>query len=472
MDQNSLAQLDPVSQDDRTKEGEHSSLSPDHEVFPSNIHIYLLIYYTISLPCHFFVVQLILLGSVIHVLMCILLEACSIFFSHTIYLNFQDNERVSPVSKCFICEKSTEDDSKLKNLQKMLSTVKNVAVLRSKLTNDKYERVTLKILNTDTEGDLYHPVCYRQYTAVKRPKEDRDRKPEEKKPRSETRSHSSLPQTDKQGILKGKCVFCGKARKKKKGKEESLFAIATKEGCDTLVQRAPLSQNSHFKSLILGGVDLIAKEAEYHGSCRVQFMHETEKHDHNTATPVALHKNAFASLCSFVRMEVIHNGKVFLMSSLLELYKSEYSGNGGDSQDVYSYSSQNLTRKLESKFGNEIRIALADSRRGNYVCKASLTDEQAIATLHVDAKEYKENEKIRYAALHLRSQIMKLPKSKTPDPATVQNLKETAPEIPQQLALFFRTLLGGLTQTPQGPLERKVTSMASDAIFLMLHTEQ
>lgn len=64
---------------------------------------------------------------------------------------------------------------------------------------------------------------------------------------------------------------------------------------------------------------------------------------------------------------------------------------------------------------------------------------------------------------------MKLPKSKTPDPATVQNLKETAPEIPQQLALFFRTLLGGLTQTSQGPLERKVTSMSSDAIFNASH---
>ena len=104
-----------------------------------------------------------------------------------------------------------------------------------------------------------------------------------------------MPQTDKQGILKGKCVFCGKARKKKKRKEESLFAIATKEGCDTLVEHANLSKNSPFKSLILGGVDFIAKEAEYHGSCRVQFMHETEKHDHNTATPLALHKTAFAS---------------------------------------------------------------------------------------------------------------------------------------------------------------------------------
>ncbi|KAK4309970.1 hypothetical protein Pmani_018437 [Petrolisthes manimaculis] len=275
--------------------------------------------------------------------------------------------------------------------------------------------------------------------------------------------------TDKQGLLKGKCFFYGKVRKKKKGKEESLFAIATKDGCDTLVQRAHLSKNNHFKSLILGGVDLIAKEGEYHGSCRVQFMHETERHDHKVATPHDLHKIAFSSLSTFVQTEIIQNGKVLFMSSLLELYKAEYSGSGGDPKEVVTYNSQNLSRKFQYRFGDEIRIAHADMRRGNYICKASFTDEQAIAKLHDDFKEYEENAKIRYAALHLRSQIMKMPTTKTPDPTTVQNLKETAPEIPQQLNLFFRTLLGGLTPTHQDTLERKVTSMASDAIFNVSH---
>lgn len=127
------------------------------------------------------------------------------------------------LSKCFICEKSTEEDSKLKGLQKTLPTVKNAAAHRSKLTTDKYEKVTRKILNGNVEDELYHPNCYRQYTAVKRPREDKDQD------RVETRTNSSLPKTDNQGLLKGKCVFCGKARRKKNGKEESLFAIATKD---------------------------------------------------------------------------------------------------------------------------------------------------------------------------------------------------------------------------------------------------
>lgn len=99
----------------------------------------------------------------------------------------------------------------MKVLQKTLPTVKSAAAHRSKVTTDKYEKVTWKILNGNVEGDFYHPNCYRQFTAVRRPRESKNL-------RLETRTNSSLPKTDKQGILKEKCVFCGKAREKKKGK--------------------------------------------------------------------------------------------------------------------------------------------------------------------------------------------------------------------------------------------------------------
>lgn len=62
-----------------------------------------------------------------------------------------------------------------------------------------------------------------------------------------------------------------------------------------------------------------------------------------------------------------------------------------------------------------------------------------------------------------------MPKLKTADHAKVHNIKETAPEIPRLLDLFFSLFLGGLTPTHQGILERKVTSMTSDAIFNISH---
>jgi hypothetical protein len=64
---------------------------------------------------------------------------------------------------------------------------------------------------------------------------------------------------------------------------------------------------------------------------------------------------------------------------------------------------------------------------------------------------------------------MKLPKTRTPNPATVQTLKECAPEMPEQLDLFLRSLLGGITPILNGTqkdiLDRKVTAMGSDAIY-------
>lgn len=73
-----------------------------------------------------------------------------------------------------------------------------------------------------------------------------------------------------------------------------------------------------------------------------------------------------------------------------------------------------------------------------------------MARFHEDADKYEQDNKLRWAALYLRSQIMQLPKTKTPNPATVQNLKECAPDIPPQLDLFFRSLLGGITPTFSG----------------------
>ena len=64
---------------------------------------------------------------------------------------------------------------------------------------------------------------------------------------------------------------------------------------------------------------------------------------------------------------------------------------------------------------------------------------------------------------------MQLSKTRTPIPATVQNVKECAAEIPEQVDLFFRNLLGGIAPIHSGTqndtLDRKVNAMGSDAVY-------
>ena len=87
---------------------------------------------------------------------------------------------------------------------------------------------------------------------------------EERVPKKITRSDSSLPKSDHQGLLKGKCIFCGLSRKKQKGREEKLYKVSTLECFHALKRQAPFSSNEKIKWLVRSDVDLIAKEAEYH----------------------------------------------------------------------------------------------------------------------------------------------------------------------------------------------------------------
>lgn len=305
------------------------------------------------------------------------------------------------------------------------------------MKSDKYFEVTQKILvNNDYKSDLvHHPHCHKYYTAVKRSKEplDPDDGPIAKNACIETRRCSVMLKSDQQGLLKGTCIFCGKSRKKRKGKEEPRLKVATVDGCQSLYQRVKSSKNERIKSLLRSGIDLIAKEAEYHKSCRVQFMLEADAQDRPSegSSSHSCHKKAFSSLLSYIQNEVIIKQRSVLISDLLDMYKVEYTSVGGDGSEVQNYTAQNLSRKVKDHL-KEVIIKLADHRKGNFIYSSTVTENDAMARLHEDSHRYEQDNKLRWAALHLRSQIMRLPKTKTPSPATVQNLKECAPEVPTQ----------------------------------------
>ena len=169
----------------------------------------------------------------------------------------------------------------------------------------------------------------------------------------------------------------------------------------------------------------------------------------------------------FIENSVIFNMRPELMLSLHETYVAEYVGERGDKDDITSYSRQNLQRKLVEKYGEKLRAVLFDQRKGNIICSSVFTEEDVRIRLNDNVDQYKEDKKIRWAALHLRSQILQLPKSKTADPPSIQNLKECASAIPRQLALFVRWFLNGLKEDDYSneAVNRKVTAIASDAIF-------
>ena len=183
-------------------------------------------------------------------------------------------------------------------------------------------------------------------------------------------------------------------------------------------------------------MDLIAKEAEYHKSCRVLFLRETdpdnEEKPREATSSQSYHNSAFASLVSFIDNEVLRKNRSVFVSDLLAFYKEEYTSVGGDWTDVQAYTAQNLTRKIEEHLKEKVTIRLLNQIKGNFIYNSIISEDDAQNRLHKDAERYEEDNKLRWSAHHLRSQIMKLP-----NPATVQNLKDCAPEMPEQLDLFL-----------------------------------
>ncbi|XP_030837116.1 uncharacterized protein LOC105437992 [Strongylocentrotus purpuratus] len=374
---------------------------------------------------------------------------------------------------CYICHESTTEGNKLIKLcQKTWVTMKRAASQRKLLKSNTYFEATQKIMESTEIMDyncFYHSCCHRKFTAVKRSRDSQQADEEQPAKRQciQTRRCSVILKSDQEGLLKGTCIFCGKGRKKKHQREEPRLKIATVGGCETISQRVRYSNNERIRSLIWSGVDLIAKEAEYHKSCRISFLKETEDRcPSEDGSHFVSHKKAFASTIAHIQDEVIEKKHTVLLSSLLEMYKKEFIVIA--ERNIPSYTSQNLMRKIKDHFKDNIKTALADQRRGNFIYCSVLLEEEARARLEEDSIRYEEDSKVRWAALHLRSEILKVPKTNTPNPVTVQNVKECAAKIPAQLDLFFRTLLCGMGSSctaQKESVERKVNAMSSDAMY-------
>ena len=182
-----------------------------------------------------------------------------------------------------------------------------------------------------------------------------------------------------------------------------------------------------------------------------------------------MHADTFNTIAALIETDLIGKCRAMLASSLCDLYKAEFLSGGGTADDIESFTAQALTNKIHSRFGEKIAISLLDQRKGNFLYNAAMTDVDARAHLHDDDEKFKQHNMIRTAAQHLRTVIQGIPKWKTPTPTSVETLKSCSPDLPEDVLLFYRTLLCGLHE-PSGEenrtnIEGKVTAMSSDAVF-------
>ena len=112
-----------------------------------------------------------------------------------------------------------------------------------------------------------------------------------------------------------------------------------------------------------------------------------------------------------------------LLSNSYHIYQVEFLNNGGVLEDFHSYTIQALSKKLRQKFGDR-SATLMNPRSGLMFHDPKLSIEEAVARLKLNDEQTKRKDQIRAAASYLKSQILDMPKSLTPQPANMAYLKE------------------------------------------------
>ena len=115
------------------------------------------------------------------------------------------------------------------------------------------------------------------------------------------------------------CLFCEKKKKMPgKGTHENLCKIETLSFQDNVVKEAEILQDERILRIIFG-VDLVAKEAHYHNSCRKSFSYQASAITQKQRTSAiasekqrtaAIRKRAFDSTTSYIEAHVFNNEEV------------------------------------------------------------------------------------------------------------------------------------------------------------------
>ena len=131
------------------------------------------------------------------------------------------------------------------------------------------------------------------------------------------------------------CIFCGKLRRYGKRCFETLSKCET-ESAELTIKECAAAKQDHQLQGKTDGVDMRAKEARYHESCRRDYVrrtdhtHHQQSHEDNTSSVGDIkvaYNNAFEVLCEYVVKHVIDGGKVVHMSMLHDMYQNHMQTN-------------------------------------------------------------------------------------------------------------------------------------------------
>lgn len=316
--------------------------------------------------------------------------------------------------------------------------------------------------NYNTHG--FHRKCYQRFINIK---VSRKRKVEDKD--GDCVSVRKRRPTGEMVLFPNECMFCEKNEKwiVRKGKGVNQRAKLVKcqtEAAENSIKEAAARNNDEYMIGKITGIDLIAKEAQYHDECRKAYIRPKHVRKSNNQDDIDMkdaHDKAFEYLKNYIENQIINNLYVERISMLKGRYL-KYMEDNFPEQHNPNYKTQKLKFKIQNWFGDRIKFVSTSDNRTEIIYCDSLSTPETVSYAYECSSSM--DNKIKGVALFLRRTVIDAHKQAPPMqwPPSNDYINSSDDIIPKQLSWFLRTLL---TKRLTPSSERKINSIGQDVCF-------
>ena len=167
------------------------------------------------------------------------------------------------------------------------------------------------------------------------------------------------------------CIFCTKKDKKLNGSKQKLVSVETGDFEENIKKKATTLEDQALLSK-LGSVDFVDKEIqnEVSDSCRASFKNKSSQNKEVAKRSIniwqtgrGVHSEAFKSICSLVKDQVITGGNVLGLKKAFNIYVSILEVLNSENL-VASFTAQKLEEKPKLHFKERVIIHKGKYKRG------------------------------------------------------------------------------------------------------------
>lgn len=335
----------------------------------------------------------------------------------------------------------------------------------------------------DSEHHGFHEYCYNSFTNLKKARK-RCVTENETVGNEGCSSRKRIKSTASTALLPVHCLFCEKTTKwvsvKKASKQrDNLVKCVTTTAEASIKEAVHRKADSKLKGLV-ENVDLIAREAWYHESCRKAYTRKEERHtpkysSNEERTEAESRKSvqsaeeeahllAFQYLCKYVEEHIIERAHVIRMTTLTETY-CNYMRTHSPQFYNQNYKTYKLKSKLINHFQSRIRFWQRYAGISDLVYSDEIPTGQAIGAAFENATS-NERTVIEAAVIIRRAVQDGLNESqKPPWPPGDNDLRSEKVKLPDLLSKFLNFLYAKDGKPKSERCQLRVMSTGQDICY-------